>query len=467
MKTQTPSYYYLMMRSLYLFFGLFVPMLAWGGPVPDPVVAMGVVVQPGNVSCSGMNDGSFQITLVSNGGFVIYEWSSLAPDTLSGIGTLSGNSPSDLLDSLPPGEYLFKIMNLNGNDTIFGASIVEPPPLSGAIDVLSDYSGYAVACIEGAGTGKVRALVSGGNQNYTYLWSTGATGPVVLNLPPGQHEVHISDVNGCSLQLTFALDAPPPVSAEVAAKAEFCLGQHSGVVNVLSVGGGVGPYEMTLEGTSITGNTAAWDSLAPGFYTVEITDANGCTIEKEVEVAIGPEFEFSAGQDTSIFSGDTLSLHISSDRVLASIVWSPEAGVFEDTITGNTLLFPYSNTEYQIWVRDENGCQSIETFQLNVHKNRALYFPNVFAPEGNNVENQFFSIYGDAGVRSVVSLRIFDRWGRLWFDRNGFPVNAPSAGWHGDANGEKAEPGVYFWQAEVLFSDERKEMYQGDVTLIR
>jgi len=466
-KKPNTLYYYLMMRTLCLFFSLLVPMLAWAGPTPEPVEAMGILVQPGNVSCSGMNDGSFQISLVSNGGFVIYEWSSLSPDTLSGMGTLSGNSPSDLLDSLPPGDYLFRVINLNGNDTIFGASILEPPPLSGAIDVLSDYSGYAVACIEGAGTGKVRALVSGGNQQYSYLWSTGATGPVAVNLPPGQHEVLVTDVNGCTMLLTFALDAPTPVSADVAAKAEFCLGQHSGIVNVLSVAGGVGPYDMTLEETTITGNTAAWDSLAPGFYTVEITDANGCAIEREVEIANGPEFEFSAGPDTGMFSGDTLSLQISSDRVLTSVSWSPYAGIFEDTTTGNTLLFPFSSTEYEVLVRDENGCQSIDTLRLEVHKNRGVYFPNVFAPDGNNIENQFFSMYADAGVHSVLTLRIFDRWGRLWFDQHGIPANAPSAGWHGDAGGEKAGPGVYFWQAVVLFSDERKEIYQGDVTLIR
>ena len=443
-----------------------MPLLALGGPIPDPVVALGVEVQPVNVSCSGRTDGYFEITLLSNSGYVSYKWSSLSPDSLSGTGTLTGMSPTDLIDSLPPGDYLFRVMNLNGVDTVFGASIVEPPPLTGAVSVLSDYSGYAVACAEGAGTGKARALVSGGNQGYTFLWTTGAAGAVGVGLSAGQQDVHITDEKGCTLQLTFTLDAPPPVSAEVAGQAEFCLGQHTGVVSVLSVAGGTGPYEMTLEGITFSGNTAAWDSLAPGSYTVKIKDANGCGIEKEVEVTAGPGFQFGVGQDTSIFSGDTLSLQISSDRVLTHVSWSPSAGVFEDTVTGNTLLFPFSSTEYRIRVRDEDGCQSVDTLRLDVHKNRAVYFPNVFAPDGN-IENQFFGAYADAGVRSVLSLRVFDRWGRLWYEGTGISPNVPSAGWHGDSGGEKAQPGVYFWQAVVLFSDERKELYQGDVTLIR
>ena len=119
------------MRKIYLFCCLLLPSVAVAGPIPEPVVAMGVEVQAGNISCTGMHDGTFQLTLVSNGGFVIYEWESLFSDTLGGIGSLTGSSPSDLLDSLPPGDYLFKVMNLNGNDTTFAASIIEPPPLGG------------------------------------------------------------------------------------------------------------------------------------------------------------------------------------------------------------------------------------------------------------------------------------------------------------------------------------------------
>lgn len=460
------KYYCLMRRTLYIFFWMFLPFAASAGPIV-PVVAMGVEVRPGNVSCSGMQDGSFQVTLISNGGVVLYEWSSLAQDTLGGIGTLSGNSPSDLLDSLPPGDYMFRVINLNGADTIFGASIVEPPPLGGHIHVLSDYSGFGVACMEGPGTGRVRAQIVGGTKDYSYSWSTGATGPLAVNLPPGEYDVSVSDANGCYLELVFSLDAPPPLSADVVGQAEACLGQHSGAVLIPAVGGGIPPYTMTLESDAITGVTAAWDSLAPGFYTIEIKDSHGCLLEKEVEIGIGPAFEFSTGPDTALFSGDTLPVTISSDRVLSEVQWTPASGFLKDTATGVTLLFPFTSTEYSIRVRDENGCLSMDTLRITVHRNRALYFPNVFAPNGNNVENQYFSAFSDAGVRTILLLRIFDRHGRLWFDKSNFPANSPDAGWRGEASGEAASSGVYFWQAVVLFTDEREEIFQGDVTLIR
>ena len=196
---------------------------------------------------------------------------------------------------------------------------------------------------------------------------------------------------------------------------------------------------------------------------VLLCDSNGCLIEEELELLAGPAFYCSAGPDTAVFSGDTLRLSIQSDRPLAQIVWLPGSGIITDTLTATTLFFPFSSTQYSVQVQDENGCHSMDTLHIEVHRNRALYFPNIFAPDGNSVENQFFSIYGDAGVRSVTSLRIFDRFGRVWFDKSNIPINTPDAGWRGDA----AAPGVYFWQAVVLFTDERAEMFQGDVTLIR
>lgn len=428
---------------------------------------MGVEVRPVNISCFGMKDGSFQVVLISNGGVIQYDWASLTQDTLEGIGTLSGNSPLDLLDSLPPGDYLFHIANLNGVDTSFSASIIEPPPLGGYVRILSDYSGFGVACADGPGTGKARAEISGGTRNYTYDWSSGGNGIIALNLPAGEHSVTVMDASGCYLELSFSLDAPPPLMAELAVEPEACLGQHTGIIDIPGPEGGVPPYVMRLNDDELTGLSANWDSLAPGVYTVLIEDKNGCTLEKDVEIGIGPAFPFSAGPDTALFSGDTLPLTINSDRVLADVKWTPASGFIMDSLTGEMLFFPFTSTEYVVRVKDEAGCLSIDTIQITVHRNRAVYFPNVFAPKGNVVDNQYFSGYGDTGVQTVLSLRIFDRNGRLWFDKSNFPVNAPDAGWHGEAAGEEAAPGVYFWQAVVLFTDNRKEIFQGDVTLVR
>ncbi|MEZ4932345.1 MAG: SprB repeat-containing protein [Saprospiraceae bacterium] len=46
--------------------------------------------------------------------------------------------------------------------------------------------------------GAVEASASGGVQPYTYLWSTGDTGPTLSGLGGGTYTVTVTDVEGCT-----------------------------------------------------------------------------------------------------------------------------------------------------------------------------------------------------------------------------------------------------------------------------
>jgi hypothetical protein len=62
----------------------------------------------------------------------------------------------------------------------------------------------------GGGTATVAA--AGGTPPYTYLWSTGATTATVNNLPPGMHEVSVTDSTG--IFFSEALITNDPVALE-------------------------------------------------------------------------------------------------------------------------------------------------------------------------------------------------------------------------------------------------------------
>ena len=62
---------------------------------------------------------------------------------------------------------------------------------------------------------------------------------------------------------------------------------------------------------------------------------------------------------------------------------------------------------------------------------------------------------------------IFDRWGNLVFQAEGFPANDPAFGWNGLFNGQPMNAAVFVWKAEVEFLDGRTEVLLGDVTLLR
>jgi hypothetical protein len=457
---------FLMMKYLYAVCFSLLSLALRAGP-NDPVVALGIELLPINISCAGLSDGGFKITLLSGGVGISYQWASFPIATVGGVGTLSNNGPVDVLQNLPPGNYRFVVSSTTGMDTTFIAALMDPLPLSGGVQALSNYNGFPVACADGPGSGMVQAMVQGGTPGYSYSWSAGSGAQIATGLPAGDHLLRVVDGNGCLLELPFALNAPAPIQPQIRAVGEKCLGQHNGLIEVTAVSGGVGPFSVQFEGETRPLADALWGDLPPGTYFLDVLDANGCPSDQGVVLPSGLEFEFEIGADTSMFSGDTLLLPLSGDLALASLRWTPADAVEVDTAGRFARFFPFSDAAFTVSVQDTNGCQATDAFALRVRYKREVYAPNVFSPVSNVPENQYFTLYGGGGITQIAALRVFDRFGRLWFEGQNLPLGVPTLGWDGRGGGDDAQPGVYFWQALLQFSDGRRESYQGDLTLLR
>ena len=114
----------------------------------------------------------------------------------------------------------------------------------------------------------------------------------------------------------------------------------------------------------------------------------------------------------------------------------------------------------------DDGCIAMDQVTIFVEKNRYVYIPNAFAPDGNS-DNQIFMIYGGKGVEKINSFKVFSRWGEQLYEAKDFYPNDNSYGWNGNFKGNKMNPGVYVYFAEIEFSDGLKIVYKGDVTLTR
>ncbi|MBK9793182.1 MAG: PKD domain-containing protein [Sphingobacteriales bacterium] len=99
-----------------------------------------------------------------------------------------------------------------------------------------------------------------------------------------------------------------------------------------------------------------------------------------------------------------------------------------------------------------------------------VYIPNVFTPN-NDGKNDYFTVYGGVNVKRINNLKIFDRWGEMVFDKNNFPPNLEIEGWDGSIkhkdNSTPFNTAVFVYSAEVEFINGEKEIFKGDVTLIR
>jgi SprB repeat len=116
---------------------------------------------------------------------------------------------------------------------------------------------------------------------YTYTWSNGATGNSISGLTGGVYTVTITDGSGCSITRTFVLASPTAISATSAVSNSQC-GSEGAYSIDLSVSGGSFPYTYLWFTGAATEDVM---SLNSGTYSVQIADANGCTITKDVVVS--------------------------------------------------------------------------------------------------------------------------------------------------------------------------------------
>ena len=175
--------------------------------------------------------------------------------------TQSGATVSNLIS----GTYQFKVTDANGCVQSGGAYI---PPVS-------DLSAYPFAtsaiCPSNNGAAAVSAYSS--YMPITYLWSNSATTSSINNLSVGSYNCIITDALGCQKFKTAYVDQISPIQLNFNTTDATCIFRNDGKINLTSTGG-LTPYTYTWWNGPTTQNVT---NLATNFYSVTVSDANGCS----------------------------------------------------------------------------------------------------------------------------------------------------------------------------------------------
>ncbi len=115
---------------------------------------------------------------------------------------------------------------------------------------------------------------------------------------------------------------------------------------------------------------------------------------------------------------------------------------------------------------DENGCSAVDSFFIQVEKNRDFFAPNVFSPNGDGVNDYFRPFFGE-NVERIENFQVFSRWGSIIFEQREMTGDIPQAGWNGRLNGELVPSEVYIWTGNLVFIDGVRLRISGDVMLLR
>ncbi len=214
-----------------------------------------------NSLCFGGNTGTASAVITGGTPGYTYSWSPTGQTAQTAVG-------------LTAGLYNVTVTDANGctsqSNVTVGQNTAVVPSLSMVPSPCFGTSG-----------GEASATASGGTPGYTYLWSNGQTTPTATGYPAGAATVTVTDVNGCTAISTIQVTQPSQMSALVTSVNVSCNGGSNGSATVIPSGGTPG-YTYAWSPSGGTGATAS--NLSAGAYTCTITDANGCTITRNVTI---------------------------------------------------------------------------------------------------------------------------------------------------------------------------------------
>lgn len=251
-----------------------------------------------------LSDGTYVTSATTNASFVVFE--SLAPGiyylVAEDLGGCVGNSPDFIIE--------------DSNDFDFELYII-PNSSCGGTPI-----------------GKIYITGNTGTAPYTYLWSTGAITDSISGLSAGNYSVSVTDANDCTLTKSATIVNVDPVGfGTFTSTPPTCLTNNGTLV--LTITGGTAPFYYSASTGYVEVSylrTFTLSNLAPGSYSIQVTDAGLCTFVAST----------SLNSPDGFTSVDISSINSTCSANDGSIEINVEGGVTPYTYT---LVGPGGNTK--------------------------------------------------------------------------------------------------------------------------
>lgn len=395
---------------------------------------------------------------------MIYEW------------TTAGGSFSDRRNPLSPlvnapGWYVLQVRNdrngCRGLDSVQVVRDLTAPQIEAAVSERLDCDVPEVW---------LQARNLDDSQAISYQWEGiddlffSAQGEQAAVQRAGQYRlIAINESTGCPAADTVEVlqNENLPQAIEWEATPTTCFGDTDGVLTVLGVEGGEGPYLYAINGGGLM-SEPRFANLDAGAYDLTIQDLNGCELTVPVIVGEGNDLSLDVGEDRTIALGDSTTLEavISvPDDAVASFIWT-EPGPFDCESCQVIVVSPLRKTLYKAFVEDRNGCVAVDSVEIDVVPEDRIYIPTAFSPNDDG-NNDLFMIFSGNDVARINYLKIFSRWGETVYENDDFLPNDPQHAWDGRHRGRPLNPAVFVYLAEIEFINGEVKIFKGDVTLLR
>jgi hypothetical protein len=317
------------------------------------------------------------------------------------------------IDTITLSQYLFSCADVGTNtvlvralDAVGNVSTctttvnVSTVPFSMSVHADTTNCGFHFRCAMSTG-GHGEVLVAGGCAPYQYAWSNGETTAQAIQLPAGMNYVTITDSYGSTMLDSVYLSAPPPLTINTLEMVGSCLHKTDGSLTV-DAGGGMecGAYAWQWN-TGDTGSRVV--GLAPGIYSVTLTDVGGCQANADFEVA------------RSSFPVPNLLQHRDTLSCTAPFV------SYQWFFNGQSIAYmrdpwivPDSSGSYSVEVTDSAGCSAVSNtlWMTSIQQIRQGHYLDNLLLSPNPAQGYVTLVAGDP-VRTGVRVGFYDAAGRL------------------------------------------------------
>lgn len=333
-------------------------------------------------ACFGTASGSATVTVTSGNAPYTYQWSNGA----------TGASISNVI----AGAYTATVTDATGCINLVSETITSPAQLQAATSATS------TTCGSNNGTASVQ--VTGGTPGYTYVWSNNEAGSTASNLAAGIYTVTITDANSCTVTASQQISGTDGITLTTTATGVLCNGDQNGSATAVASGGS-GTYEYVWSNSN---TSPAIQNLAPGNYTVQVSDDNGCSATATVTITAPAVIQFATATTNANAGANNGSIQVTA----------PTGGTAPYTFnwsTGDTTqnLSGINGGTYTVTVTDANNCTETATVLITetptaigdiTGEMQLQVFPN---PAYNNITIII------SKVPAGVQLRLRDVLGRL------------------------------------------------------
>ena len=227
------------------------------------------------------------------------------------------------------------------------------------------------------------------NNNFIYSWSDGGQGRIRNDLAPGEYTITVTAPTGNCEEETFLTITEEPAINISANVSNVC--DTLGAV-YLSVNGNFGPFTYEWSNGS---NTQSQPELEVGFYSVTVTDDQGCTVSEDYNIVddcsgndcVDPVIADATTVDPSCTQGGMIDVSVVTITPNITYQWSNG----EDT----NLIIDLSAGSYNVTISDMdslgNVCSITAFFTLTAQDSLDFFLENTTSAGCGNLGSAEYS----------------------------------------------------------------------------